>query len=123
MSKGINTGEDGKLGSDTRAVFEVVANDDPNGRFLFAESSRSVDIPEDFNPGMQSETERNLTVLRGQGAWGRVEVSIHYRCSTNSAFVEVVGGNSSIVCTELVRRSLVIVGRKRYLQDNVLANE
>jgi len=39
-------------------------------------SARSVDIPEDFNPGMEATTVKNLTVLRNQGTWGAVRVGL-----------------------------------------------
>jgi len=34
-----------------------------------------VDIPEDFNPGMEATTVKNLRVLRNQGTWGAIRVA------------------------------------------------
>ncbi|XP_048584248.1 adhesion G-protein coupled receptor V1 isoform X2 [Nematostella vectensis] len=71
---GIGTGENGRLGNATIAYLTITANDDPNGVFLFASLSRDVTIPEDFLPGFQDTTTKNLTVLRSQGTWGDVQV-------------------------------------------------
>jgi len=71
---GIQTGEDGTIRSPSKAFLKITANDDPNGLLKF--SARSVDIPEDFNPGMEATTVKNLTVLRNQGTWGAVRVGL-----------------------------------------------
>lgn len=71
---GIQTGEDGRIVNPSKAVLKITANDDPNGLLKF--SARSVDIPEDFNPGMEASTVKNLTVLRDQGTWGTIMVVI-----------------------------------------------
>lgn len=70
---GIDTGEDGTIISPSSAFLEITANDDPNGLLKFQD--RSLDIPEDFLPGMEATTKKNLTVLRNQGTWGTVRVS------------------------------------------------
>lgn len=69
---GIQTGEDGVISTPFKAFLTISTNDDPNGLFKFAEGS--VDIPEDFKPGMAATTTKNLTVLRNQGSWGTVRV-------------------------------------------------
>ena len=69
---GIQTGLDGIISSPSKAFLTVTANDDPNGLLKFAE--RSVDIPEDFKPGMEATTTKDLTVLRDQGSWGTIRV-------------------------------------------------
>lgn len=74
---GIDTGEDGTIISPSSAFLEITANDDPNGLLKFQD--RSLDIPEDFLPGMEATTEKNLTVLRNQGTWGTVRVSSFIR--------------------------------------------
>lgn len=71
---GIKTGEDGTIGSPSKAYLKISANDDPNGLLKF--SVGSVEIPEDFIPGMEATTVKNLTVLRNQGTWGTVRVGI-----------------------------------------------
>ena len=74
---GIHTGEDGTIISPSSAFLEITANDDPNGLLKFQD--RSLDIPEDFLPGMEATTKKNLTVLRNQGTWRTVRVSSFIR--------------------------------------------
>ena len=74
---GIDTGEYGTIISPSSAFLEITANDDPNGLLKFKD--RSLDIPEDFLPGMEATTKKNLTVLRNQGTWGTVRVSCFIR--------------------------------------------
>ena len=74
---GIDTGEDGTIISPSSAFLEITASDDPNGLLKFQD--RSLDIPEDFLPGMEATTKKNLTVLRNQGTWGTVRVSTFIR--------------------------------------------
>ncbi|KAK3711287.1 hypothetical protein QZH41_015002 [Actinostola sp. cb2023] len=71
---GIATGEDGRLGNVTVAYFTVLPSDDPYGVFRFDTSSVDLKIPEDYLPGQKNSTEKNLTVIRNQGAWGYVQV-------------------------------------------------
>ncbi|XP_015763361.1 PREDICTED: G-protein coupled receptor 98-like [Acropora digitifera] len=74
---GIQTGEDGVLSSPSSAFVKITANDDPNGLLKF--SVPSVDIPEDFDPGNEASTHKNLTVLRNQGKWGTIKVAWEVR--------------------------------------------
>lgn len=75
---GIQTGEDGVLSSPSSAFVKITANDDPNGLLKF--SVPSVDIPEDFDPGNEASTHKNLTVLRNQGKWGTIKVRLWRHC-------------------------------------------
>ena len=72
MFAGIQTGENGRIGDQSKAFLTVTANDYPYGLFKFV--NRSVDIAEDFNPGMESTTVKSIPVLRDQGTWGTVKV-------------------------------------------------
>ena len=72
FSLGIQTGENGVISSPSKASLTVTANDDPNGLMRF--EKRSVEIPEDYNPGMKATTTKNVTVLRDQGSWGSIQV-------------------------------------------------
>lgn len=75
---GIQTGEDGVLSSPSSAFVKITTNDDPNGLLKF--SVPSVDIPEDFDPGNEASTHKNLTVLRNQGKWGTIKVRLWRHC-------------------------------------------
>lgn len=75
--QGIDTGENGRLGNFTTAYLTVLSNDDPYGKLLFPSQSRDVKIPEDFEPGFQKTTIKNLTVTREQGDWGDIQVRCH----------------------------------------------
>ena len=69
---GIQTGENGVISSPSKASLTVTTNDDPNGLMRF--EKRSLDIPEDYNPGMKATTIKTVTVLRDQGSWGSIKV-------------------------------------------------
>lgn len=55
----------GRLGDQTSATLTVLANDDPYGVFVFANSTRSVRLPE-------TDSTVSLTILRQRGLMGQV---------------------------------------------------
>ncbi|XP_062238571.1 adhesion G-protein coupled receptor V1 [Platichthys flesus] len=58
----------GRLGAQTSATLTVLASDDPYGVFVFANSTRSVRLPE-------SDSTVSLTILRLRGLMGQVRVT------------------------------------------------
>lgn len=98
ISLGIQTGENGVISSPSKASLTVTANDDPNGLMRF--EKRSVEIPEDYNPGMKATTTKNVTVLRDQGSWGSIQVrfATHVGNLENIQRIEF----TSWACTEAV---------------------
>lgn len=55
----------GRLGDQTSATLTVLASDDPYGVFVFANSTRSVRLPE-------TDSTVSLTILRQRGLMGQV---------------------------------------------------
>ncbi|ESP05659.1 hypothetical protein LOTGIDRAFT_102713, partial [Lottia gigantea] len=60
--------------TDTTVLLNVVASDDPNGRFAFPSKTRELQIAEDFEVGKDSTTRTTVTVERRQGVLGKTEV-------------------------------------------------
>ncbi|PFX17387.1 G-protein coupled receptor 98 [Stylophora pistillata] len=87
---GIQTGENGVISSPSKASLTVTTNDDPNGLMRF--EKRSLDIPEDYNPGMKATTIKTVTVLRDQGSWGSIKVA--WEIQTASASLISINDNA-----------------------------
>ncbi|XP_055956200.1 adhesion G-protein coupled receptor V1 [Patella vulgata] len=77
--------------ANTSVILNVVASDDPNGRFAFPAASRELQIAEDYLPGQESTTRTTFTVERRQGMLGKIEVVWEiYSDSVGGNFPDVI---------------------------------
>ncbi|KAK6179039.1 hypothetical protein SNE40_011486 [Patella caerulea] len=77
--------------ANTSVILNVVASDDPNGRFAFPAASRELQIAEDYLPGQESTTRTTFTVERRQGTLGKTEVVWEiYSDSVGGNFPDVI---------------------------------